>query len=58
MKRQMMVTCALTLVAFTLPPSAVGAAGDRRPHVDATFPDTLLMQNGGPVINIRKPPLP
>ena len=33
-------------------------AGDRGGGPNVTFPDTLLRQNGGPVINIKRPPEP
>jgi hypothetical protein len=32
------------------------AVGDRSRDVNVTFPDSLLMQNGGPVINVKRPP--
>ncbi len=31
-------------------------AGDRELTEHITFPDSLLMQNGGPILNIRRPP--
>jgi len=49
----------LTLAAFSTPaPSRAAQAGDRGGGPDITFPDTLLRQSGGPVINIKRPPQP
>ena len=31
-------------------------AGDRGQDFDITFPNTLLLQNGGPIINLKNPP--
>lgn len=39
-------------------PARAAQAGDRGGGPDVTFPDALLMQNGGPVINIKRPPEP
>ena len=45
------------LLTSTLPASAA-QAGDRRGGPDVTFPDTLLIQNGGPVLDVKRPPEP
>jgi hypothetical protein len=42
----------IILVALT----SIYAAGDRGIDVNVTFPDSLLMQNGGPIINVKRPP--
>ena len=48
---------ALLLALAGLPaPSRAAQAGDRGGGPDITFPDTLLKQNGGPVINVKRPP--
>ncbi len=39
-------------------PARAAKAGDRGGGPNITFPDTLLRQNGGPVINIKRPPEP
>ncbi len=39
-------------------PTYAAKAGDRGGGQDITFPDTLLRQNGGPVINLKRPPEP
>ena len=52
------ILCSLTLAtapAFATPAFAA-QAGDRGGGQNVTFPDTLLMQNGGPVIDIKRPP--
>ncbi len=48
----------LLIMAGTLAstPAFAAQAGDRGGSLNVTFPDTLLMQNGGPVINIKRPP--
>ena len=49
---------ALLLLPLTGSPACAAWAGDRGGGMNITFPDTLLMQNGGPVINIKRPPEP
>ena len=46
------------LLALTMFPHPANAAqaGDRGGGPNVTFPETLLMQNGGPVINLKRPP--
>ena len=50
----------LLLLAFATvcSPARAAKAGDRGSGPDITFPDTLLRQNGGPVINVKRPPEP
>jgi len=45
----------LLAVVFS-PPAFAAKAGDRGGGLNITFPSTLLMQNGGPVINLKRPP--
>ncbi len=45
----------LALAGSSVPASAA-QAGDRGGGPVITFPETLLRQNGGPVINIKRPP--
>jgi len=49
-------------LAFLLSMTAAGwadtAPGDRGGDVNLTFPDALLMQNGGPIIDVTRPPEP
>ena len=44
-----------TLFLFLTP---AARAGDRGGGPNVTFPDTLLVQNGGPVLDVRRPPEP
>ncbi len=44
------------LLALAALPAAAARAGDRGIGQYITFPDTLLIQNGGPVIDIKRPP--
>jgi len=45
------------LALINLPHSARAAqTGDRGGGSNVTFPETLLMQNGGPIINVKRPP--
>jgi len=45
----------LSLAAWNMP-AVASRAGDRGRDLNITFPETLLMQNGGPVINVKRPP--
>jgi hypothetical protein len=55
--RTAILTLALLLSLTSLPaPSRAAQAGDRGGGFNITFPDTLLRQNGGPVINLKRPP--
>lgn len=57
--RSILAALALLLALTTLPhPIYAAQAGDRGGGPDVTFPETLLRQNGGPVINIKRPPEP
>jgi hypothetical protein len=47
----------LALAGFA-PTAHAAQSGDRGGGPNITFPDTLLMQNGGPVINLKNPPEP
>ena len=50
-------TLALLLALTSLPhPTYAAQAGDRGGGPNITFPETLLRQNGGPVINLKRPP--
>ena len=52
-----MAALALLLALTALPhPARAAQAGDRGGGPNITFPETLLRQNGGPVINIKRPP--
>lgn len=44
------------LILFASLPASASPPGDRRIGQNITFPDSLLMQSGGPVINIQHPP--
>ena len=48
----------LAALAALCSPTQAAQAGDRGGGPNITFPDTLLMQNGGPVIDIKRPPEP
>jgi len=48
---------ALLLALMNLPhPADAAQAGDRGGGPNVTFPETLLIQNGGPVLNLKRPP--
>ena len=51
-------TALLVLLTALGAPTRAAQAGDRGGGPNITFPDTLLMQNGGPVINLKTPPEP
>ena len=64
-RRWVFAAAATLLVAFVAAACARAAApkpalpsrsGDRGQDPVITFPDTLLVQNGGPVINLKRPP--
>ena len=51
------IVLALFVALTALPhPAQAAQAGDRGGGPNITFPETLLRQNGGPVINIKRPP--
>lgn len=48
---------ALLLALMNLPhPADAAQAGDRGGGPNVTFPETLLIQNGAPVLNLKRPP--
>ena len=49
---------ALFLLLIPALPASAAKAGDRGGGPDVTFPDTLLIQNGGPVLDVKRPPDP
>ena len=53
---QALLLAALALLTLANGPARAAQAGDRGGGPNITFPETLLKQNGGPVINIQRPP--
>jgi len=55
--RSVLTALGLLLALTALPhPARAAQAGDRGGGPNITFPETLLRQNGGPVLNIKRPP--
>jgi hypothetical protein len=55
MKKQPYLILAAACVASW--PTPCRGIGDRNANTDITFPATLLLQNGGPVIDVKHPPM-
>ena len=51
-----LLIAALLALLLAPMPARAAQAGDRSGGPNITFPDTLLVQNGGPVLNIKRPP--